>query len=74
MNKPITMSINELKFNIINSCNESGLPPAILDLVIQGIYTEIHHLAERQLEEEKKSYLEATEGQKSEDKDINLEG
>ena len=59
VNKPITIKINELKSKIISSCNESGLSPAILDLIVQGIYLEIHNLAEKQLIEERTAYAEA---------------
>ena len=56
INKPITMVIKETKIKMINIINESGLSPAILDLVVQGIYSEIHNLAERQAAEEEKVY------------------
>ena len=52
MNKPLTMLIKETKTKIANICNESGLSPIVLDLIIQGIYYEIHSLAERQSAEE----------------------
>ena len=57
-NKPITMVINETKAELINVCNKSSLSPAVLDLILQGIYSEVHSLAERQALEEKKAYLE----------------
>ena len=56
MNKPITMVIKEIKTKIASICNESGLPPIILDLIMQGIYSEIHSLAERQSIEEEIAY------------------
>lgn len=56
MNKPITMVIKETKNKIVNICNESGLSPIILDLIVQGIYSEIHSLAERQSLEEEMAY------------------
>lgn len=57
MNKPITMVIKETKMNLARVCNESGLSPAILDLIMQGIYSEIHSLAERQASEEEAAYI-----------------
>lgn len=57
MNKPITMVIKETKNKLANICNESGLSPVVLDLIIQGIYSEIHSLAERQTIEEEMSYV-----------------
>ena len=56
INKPITMLVKETKAKFANVCNESGLPPIILDLIIQGIYSEIHTLAERQTSEEESVY------------------
>ena len=61
MNKPITMVIKETKTKIVNICNESGLPPIVLDLIMQGIYSEIHSLAERQTMEEEMSYVKMLE-------------
>lgn len=69
MNKPITILINELKSKIIESCNESQLPPVILDLVIQGIYLEIHNLAEKQVADDKAAYVEAIKESKVENAD-----
>lgn len=57
MNKPLTMIIKETQAKIANICNESGLPSIILDLIIQGVYFEIHSLSERQSLEEEKSYI-----------------
>lgn len=58
MNKPLTMVVKETKEKIASVCNESGLPPVILDLIIQGIYSEIHMLVEKQTLEEEKSYVQ----------------
>lgn len=58
INKPVTMIIKETRARLINICNESGLSPAILDLIVQGIYSEVHSLAERQAAEEEKAYSE----------------
>lgn len=61
MNKPLTMVIKETKTKIVNICNESGLPPVVLDLIMQGIYSEVHLLAERQTAEEEMSYAKMVE-------------
>lgn len=61
MNKPLTMAIKDVKVKIVNACNESGLPPAILDLIMWGIYSEIHYAAERQTESEEFAYLKSLE-------------
>lgn len=57
MNKPLTMVIKETKTKLANTCNESGLPPIILDLIMQGLYSEIHSLTERQSSEEEAAYI-----------------
>ena len=56
MNKPLSMIIEETKTKLAATCNESGLPPVILDLIMQGIYNEVHNLAERQIVNEKNAY------------------
>lgn len=75
MNKPISMVIKETKTKIANICNESGLSPIVLDLIMQGIYSEIHSIAERQTIEEEMSYVkmleEASKKTEVADKDIN---
>lgn len=74
MNKPITMVIKETKNKIVNICNESGLSPIVLDLIMQGIYSEIHSLAERQTVEEEAAYSKMLEevSQKAEIIDENV--
>lgn len=59
MNKPITMVIKETKMNLAKACNESGLSPVILDLIVQGLYSEIHALAEKQTEKDEQDYMSA---------------
>ena len=73
MNKPITMVIKETKTKIVNICNESGLSPIILDLIMQGLYSEIHSLAERQSLEEEMTYAKmvAETSKKTESTDKN---
>ena len=74
MNKPIAMIIKETKTKIADACNESGLPPVILDLIMQGIYSEIHFLSEKQTLEEEKSYTQTIRAEDIESKnDISKE-
>jgi hypothetical protein len=61
MNKPLTMAIKETKLKLASVCNESGLPPIILDLIMQGIYSEIHSLAQRQTSEDEAAYAKMME-------------
>mgnify|MGYP006967435375 CR=1 FL=1 len=64
MNKPITLVIKETKIKLAQVCNESGLSPVVLDLIVQGIYSEIHSLAEKQTLEEEIAYAKMIENQK----------
>lgn len=61
MNKPLTMLVKETRMKLANICNESGLPPVILDLIMQGLYSEIHHLAEKQSLDDEDAYKKAIE-------------
>lgn len=61
MNKPISMVIKETKTKIANICNESGLSPIILDLIMRGIYSEIHSFADKQTIEEEMVYAKMLE-------------
>lgn len=61
MNKPLTMIIKDTKTKIANVINESNLPPAILDLIMQGIYSEIRYIAEKQTTDEEAAYLKFLE-------------
>lgn len=74
MNKPLTMVIKETKNKLANVCNESGLPPIVLDLIMQNIYSEIHSIAERQTLEEEKSYVNMIKNTSDNDDSPNLEG
>lgn len=56
MNKPLSVIIKETKNKFADICNESKLPPIVLDMIIQGLYLEVHQLAERQISEEESSY------------------
>ena len=68
MNKPLTMIVNETKMKLANICSESGLPPVILDLIIQGIYSDIHYIVEKQAADEEAAYLKSLEDNNNEKK------
>lgn len=61
MNKPLTMIVKETKGKLANVCAESGLSPIVLDMIMQGFYSEIHSLAERQTLDEEMAYAKAVE-------------
>ena len=59
MNKPISMLINETRFNILQICNQSNLHPSILELIIIEIHNEIIVYSDNQskMEQEKYEYM-----------------
>lgn len=61
MKKPLTMIIKETQIKLANVCNESGLSPIHLDLIMKILYSEVHSLAERQAMEEEMSYVKMLE-------------
>ena len=61
MEKPITLKIEELKQDVINTINESGLPVFLLDYVLKGLYDELHILNQSQLTQDRESYEKALE-------------
>lgn len=73
MNKPLTMIIKETKTRLANICNESGLSPIILDLILQGIYSEVHLLAERQTLEDESVYAKILKDKDIKNEDLNSE-
>lgn len=56
MEKPITLRINELRGEIVNACNDSKLPPFLLEMIVGEIYRDIQRLANVQAEEDRLAY------------------
>ena len=71
MNKPFTMVVKETKNKLAAVCNESGLSLVVLDLIIQGIHSEIHSLVEKQTLEEEMAYTKMINDNQKSDDDIN---
>lgn len=70
MNKPLTMIVNDTKAKLTAVCNESGLPPVILDLIVENLYSEIHSIVNKQTMDEEKAYMESLKDEViSDDKD-----
>jgi hypothetical protein len=65
-NKPITLVRDEFIKNIVELCNNSGLPFFVIEDVLKNLIQEIHGASLQQLEEDKKRYEEQT-AQKSEE-------
>ena len=49
MNDTISMIINQTRQELINTCNKSGLPPCILEILIKNMCYEIESLAREEL-------------------------
>lgn len=71
---PLTIAIKETKIKLVKVCNESGLSPIILDLILQGIYSEVHSLAETQTLEDEIVYSKMNKKKEVNDSNPNLEG
>lgn len=69
MNKPISMVVKETKIKLAKVCNESGLHPIILDLILQGVYSEVHALADKQSFDEEMVYVESLKEKVIKDKE-----
>ena len=55
-NKPITIVRDEFIKNMVNLCNDSGLPFFIIEDVLKSLMQEIHSASLQQLEEDKQRY------------------
>ena len=75
INKPLSMVVKETKAKLAKICNESGLSPIHLDLIMYGLYLEIHMAAERQTIDEEAFYAKMLEeaSKKTEVADNNVE-
>ena len=64
MNKPAILVIEETKENIINTINESGLPPFLVEPIIKDLYNQINILKQQELEQSKKQYEDSLKQEK----------
>lgn len=63
MKKPLTLIIKDTGFQLIDVCNNSGLPACILETIIKDLYNEIHELSVKQLQEDTIKYNKYLEEQ-----------
>ena len=56
--KPITLLRDEFINNIVNMCNDSGLPFFVVEDVLASLIKEIHAASLQQLEADKRRYQE----------------
>lgn len=61
MNKPISLAIAETREQIVKAINESGLPPSVVEALMNPIYKQIAQAAQSELAQAKESYKETEE-------------
>lgn len=71
MNKPITVILAETKIKLADVINTSGLPPFMIEPILNVFLQETHIAAERQYEAEKLQYEQAiAKEQKEQNKEV----
>lgn len=59
--KPITLMREDFINDIVEMCNNSGLPFFMIEDIMKNLIQEIHMAAQQQLEADKKRYKEELE-------------
>lgn len=71
MNKPANLITEETREKIVNTINESGLPPFLLEPIIKDIYNQVSLLKQKELEKSKRDYEENIKKEKKGEKNNN---
>lgn len=66
-NKPVSMVINEFKINIEKTINESGLPPVIMESILNNYLLQIQAVAKQQTLAEMQEYEASLEEKEEQD-------
>lgn len=66
MEKSFNKTIKEVQKRIVQICNESGLSPIVLELILQNLLSEVRLMIEKQMFEEEKQELLKEEDNESE--------
>ena len=66
MEKSFNKTIKEVQKGIVQICNESGLSPIVLELILQNLLSEVRLMIEKQMFEEEKQELSKEEDNESE--------
>lgn len=66
MEKSFNKTIKEVQKRIVQICNESGLSPIVLELILENLLSEVHLMVEKQMFEEEKQELLKEEDNESE--------
>lgn len=56
MDKPFSILYEEFRMNIASLINNSGLPPAVIESVLQNYLSEINSIAKAQYKTDKSQY------------------
>lgn len=59
--KPITLMREDFINDIVDLCNNSGLPFFMIEDIMKNLVREIHAAAQQQLEEDRKKYQKELE-------------
>ena len=59
MNKPVTLVYEEFKQDLANLINKSGLPPMMIEPVLQNYLNEIRVMMQSQYQRDKAEYEES---------------
>lgn len=62
--KPITVAREELKQDILQLCEESGLPPFVVEDILKYFIEQVHIAAIEQYKRDKEEYDKALNSQK----------
>ena len=65
MENPITLRINELKTNLVNTINDANLPPFLLEPILKELYSEASTLATNQAKKEEDEYYKSLQEKES---------
>lgn len=66
MEKSFNKTIKEVQKRLVQICNESGLSPIVLELILQNLLSEVRLMIEKQIFEEEKQELLKEEDNESE--------
>lgn len=66
MEKSFNKTIKEVQKRLVQICNESGLSPIVLELILQNLLSEVRLMIEKQMFEEEKQELLKEEDNESE--------
>lgn len=67
-NKPMSVILNEVKGNIVNIINQSGLPIYITEMILKDIVNNVSEVSRQVREKEYQDYIQAEQTKMEETK------